>query len=40
VQTKAQLGTPQSHGCIRQKESDAKALWAFAPIGTTVVVVA
>ena len=40
VQTQAQLGTPQSHGCIRQKESDAKALWAFAPIGTTVVVVA
>jgi lipoprotein-anchoring transpeptidase ErfK/SrfK len=40
VQTQSQLGTPQSHGCIRQKESDAKALWAFAPIGTTVVVVA
>ncbi|WP_051549099.1 L,D-transpeptidase [Nocardioides sp. URHA0032] len=40
VQTRAQLGTPQSHGCIRQQESDAKALWAFAPIGTTVVVVA
>ena len=39
VQTQAQLGTPQSHGCIRQRESDAKALWAFAPIGTTVVVV-
>ena len=40
VQAVSQLGTPQSHGCIRQKESDAKALWAFAPIGTTVVVVA
>ena len=40
VQSHAQLGTPQSHGCIRQKESDAKALWALAPIGTTVVVVA
>jgi lipoprotein-anchoring transpeptidase ErfK/SrfK len=40
VQTKAQLGTPQSHGCIRQKESDARALWDFAPIGTTVVVTA
>ena len=39
VQTKSQLGTPQSHGCIRQKEKDAKALWAFAPLGTTVVVV-
>jgi lipoprotein-anchoring transpeptidase ErfK/SrfK len=29
---------PQSHGCIRQKESDAKALWRFAPLDTTVVV--
>lgn len=40
VQTLAQLGTPQSHGCIRQKEQDALALWDFAPIGTTVVVTA
>ena len=40
VQTLAQLGTPQSHGCIRQKHSDAVALWDFAPIGTTVVVTA
>ncbi|MET1058358.1 MAG: L,D-transpeptidase [Nocardioides sp.] len=39
VQTRAQLGTPLSHGCIRQKEADAKALWAFAPLGTPVVVV-
>jgi hypothetical protein len=39
VQTRAQLGTPLSHGCIRQKESDARALWAFAPLGTRVVVV-
>ena len=39
VQTKAQLGTEQSHGCIRQKTKDAKRMWAFAPIGTTVVVV-
>ncbi|GAA4371524.1 L,D-transpeptidase [Nocardioides caricicola] len=40
VQTVAQLGTPQSHGCIRQKLSDAIALWEFAPLGTTVVVTA
>lgn len=40
VQTLAQLGTPQSHGCIRQKHSDAVALWNFAPLGTTVVVTA
>jgi hypothetical protein len=39
VQTRAQLGTPLSHGCIRQKESDARALWDFAPLGTPVVVV-
>ena len=40
VQTFAQLGTPQSHGCVRQKRSDAIALWEFAPLGTTVVVTA
>jgi len=40
VQTWRQLGTPQSHGCIRQRPADAKTLWDFAPIGTPVVVVA
>jgi hypothetical protein len=40
VQTLKQLGTPLSHGCIRQKEADAVALWEFAPIGTDVVVTA
>ena len=40
LQTLAQLGTPRSHGCIRQKDSDAIALWGFAPVGTTVVVTA
>lgn len=40
VQTIAQLGTPLSHGCIRQRTEDAVALWEFAPIGTTVVVTA
>jgi hypothetical protein len=38
VQTAAQLGTPLSHGCIRQRTVDAKAMWRFAPLGTTVVV--
>ncbi len=33
-----ELGTATSHGCIRQKESDAIALWEFAPLGTAVVV--
>jgi lipoprotein-anchoring transpeptidase ErfK/SrfK len=40
VQTVDQLGTPLSHGCIRQRRADAKALWAFAPVGTKVVVTA
>lgn len=40
VQTRKELGTPLSHGCIRQAKRDAIALWRFAPIGTTVVVTA
>jgi lipoprotein-anchoring transpeptidase ErfK/SrfK len=40
LQTVDDLGTPQSHGCIRQWRPDAKALWRFAPLGTTVVVTA
>lgn len=40
LQTAVQLGTPQSHGCIRQSTPDAIALWKFAPEGTKVVVVA
>lgn len=39
LQTEKQLGTPQSHGCIRQRLLDAERLWDFAPIGTEVVVV-
>lgn len=39
VQSRADLGTAQSHGCIRQWRPDAKALWDFAPVGTPVVVV-
>jgi lipoprotein-anchoring transpeptidase ErfK/SrfK len=40
VQTRDQLGTAESHGCIRQWRPDAQALWRFAPVGTKVVVVA
>jgi hypothetical protein len=40
LQTVAQLGTPQSHGCIRQKLADAQRMWAFAGVGTDVVVLA
>ena len=40
VQTRRQLGTPLSHGCVRQARPDAVALWRFAPVGTPVVVTA
>ena len=40
LQTEKQLGTPQSHGCIRQRLSDAVRMWGFATVGTRVVVVA
>ena len=40
LQTFDELGTPLSHGCVRQKREDAIALWDFAPIGTKVVVTA
>jgi len=40
VQSVTELGTPLSHGCIRQRRADAKRLWAFAALGTKVVVTA
>ena len=40
AQSESLLGTPQSHGCIRQRRSDAVALWEFAPLGTSVIVTA
>ncbi len=40
AQTEAQLGTPLSHGCVRQRRADAIALWKFAPLGTSVIVTA
>lgn len=38
VQGVEDLGTPQSHGCIRQRRADARRMWDFARMGTTVVV--
>ena len=38
IQSDAQLGEPLSAGCIRQDQVSAKALFEWAPIGTTVVV--
>lgn len=40
MQTRAELGTALSSGCVRQARPDARALWDFAPEGTKVVVVA
>ena len=37
-QTEAQLGTRLSGGCTRQANADADFVWAFADIGTEVVV--
>ncbi len=34
----AHIGTPVSHGCIRQTLTDAKSLYDWAPIGTPVVI--
>ncbi|SKB08806.1 Lipoprotein-anchoring transpeptidase ErfK/SrfK [Aeromicrobium choanae] len=39
-QTEEQLGEPLSAGCVRQKKSDAKYLWDWAPDGTPVIVTA
>jgi hypothetical protein len=39
MQSEAQLGTYQSHGCVRQAVPDAFFLWLWAPVGTAVVVI-
>lgn len=39
LQSEAQLGTYRSAGCVRQKNIDAEFLYAWAPVGTKVVVV-
>lgn len=38
VYTRADLGRPRTPGCVEQWHDDAQALWAFAPVGTPVVV--
>ncbi len=35
----AHIGTPVSHGCIRQTLAEAKSLFDWAPVGTPVVIV-
>jgi hypothetical protein len=39
LQTDDDLGGYRSSGCVRQGTNDANALWDWAPIGTTVVVI-
>jgi lipoprotein-anchoring transpeptidase ErfK/SrfK len=39
LQSEAQLGTYRSHGCVRQRNSDAEFLYNWAPVGTLVAVV-
>lgn len=39
LQSEAQLGTPLSAGCVRQRWVDAEGLYNWAPVGTAVVVV-
>ena len=39
IQSKSQLGTPTSSGCIRQALRKARRLYRFAPVGTKVVVI-
>lgn len=40
AESRSQLGTPQSDGCVRQWITDAKALWEFSSVGTRVIVTA
>jgi lipoprotein-anchoring transpeptidase ErfK/SrfK len=40
IQSEAQLGQALSGGCVRQATPDAQHMWAWAPVGTKVVVLA
>ena len=40
MQTEAELGQYRSAGCVRQRHPQAKQLYEWAPVGTTVVVLA
>jgi lipoprotein-anchoring transpeptidase ErfK/SrfK len=40
VESQSELGTPASSGCIRQWITDARALWEFSRVHTSVVVTA
>jgi hypothetical protein len=40
IESDSQLGTPLSHGCVRESQFFARVMWDWASMGTTVVVVA
>ena len=40
VYTRADLGKARTPGCVEAMRDDARALWDFAPVGTSVVVTA
>jgi len=40
LQSESQLGTYRSSGCVRQADHKAQLLYGWAPVGTTVVVLA
>jgi hypothetical protein len=37
IQSHAELGSPRSHGCVRQSAADAAFMWEWAQLGTVVV---
>jgi lipoprotein-anchoring transpeptidase ErfK/SrfK len=39
IQSDSELGTPRSHGCVRQSQWAARLMWDWATMGTTVVVI-
>jgi hypothetical protein len=39
IESDSQLGTPLSHGCVRESQFFARVMWDWASMGTTVVVV-
>jgi lipoprotein-anchoring transpeptidase ErfK/SrfK len=38
IEDDSQLGTPLSHGCLRMAQADAKFVWDWSTVGTTVFV--
>ena len=39
IENDSELGLWRSHGCVRESQSDAKVMWDWASMGTTVVAI-